>query len=270
MKRIAIIVLVLVAALGAAAGGLAWAMGLFAEQPDIQRETTPKETKKQATIDDALELIHKARDNFAGVKDYQCTYLRDEMVGREMKKNHIILSIRHEPFSVCMEYVSPNKGRKAAYVHGKNDNQIILKNVPLMKKIDPAGAFAMSQSRHKITEAGLKGMIERFCSRWAEEKKLGLTEVLIQDVELKVALPEGDRVRPCWLVQTTHPTRHKDFIFYRASLYIDKETGLPVRMQGYDWPKDENDKEGTLVEDYTYLDLKTNIGLKDEHFSWEK
>src|SRR5262245_31334659 len=217
MKRIGIIACVVVAALAAAAGYLAYAMGIFAEQPDIHRDVTQREKKQKATIDDALELVHKARDKFAGVKDYRCTYLRDEMVNKSMNKNHIILSIRHEPFSVLMEYVKPNPGRKAAYVHGQNDNQIMLKNVPLMKKIDPDGAFAKSQSRDRITEAGLKGMMERFCSRWAKEKELGQTDVAIQDVELKVDLPEGARVRPCRVVMTLHNPKDKDsghYMFY--------------------------------------------------------
>ncbi len=272
MKRIGIIAVVVVGVLAATAGYLAYAFDIFAKQPDIARVVDEREEKKKATIDEALELIHKARDKFAGVKDCQCTYLRDEMIGNEMKKNHLILYVRHEPFSVCMEYVDPHKGRKAAYVEGQNDNQIRLKGVPLLKTIDPDGVLAKSQSRHRITEAGLKSMIDRFCARWAEEKKIGRTEVVIQDVDLKVALPEGERVRPCRMVMTLHNPKDKDsghYLFYRTFVYFDKETGLPARMQGYDWPKDENDKEGTLVEDYTYLDVKTNVGLKDEHFTWK-
>jgi len=110
-------------------------------------------------------------------------------------------------------------------------------------------------------------------ARWAEEEKLGRTEVLIQDVDLKVALPDGERVRPCRLVTTIHDPRDKDsghYLFYRTFVYFDKETGLPVRMQGYDWPKEAQDKEGKLVEDYTYLDVKANIGLKDAHFEVKK
>lgn len=48
-------------------------------------------------------------------------------------------------------------------------------------------------------------------------------------------------------------------------VYIDHELGLPIRFEAYDWPKSAG-AEPKLVEEYTYSDLKTDIGLGDADF----
>ena len=64
----------------------------------------------------------------------------------------------------------------------------------------------------------------------------------------------------CTLIETTHPQRRPDFLFYRVRLYIDAEIGLPIHFEAYDWPNSP-DATAEMVEEYTYSNLKLNVGL---------
>ena len=71
--------------------------------------------------------------------------------------------------------------------------------------------------------------------------------------------------RPCQMIETTHPEKNARFLFYRVRLYIDKEIGLPVRFEAYDWPRNKG-AQPDLAEEYTYGNLKLNVGLTDADF----
>jgi hypothetical protein len=49
-------------------------------------------------------------------------------------------------------------------------------------------------------------------------------------------------------------------------VYFDKESNLPIRVECYDWPHRAGEA-GELVEVYSYVNLKLNVGLADEVFS---
>ena len=51
-----------------------------------------------------------------------------------------------------------------------------------------------------------------------------------------------------------------------VTLYFDKETHLPVRVECYDWPHFDGDK-GEPIEVYSYVNLRANVGLGDVHFN---
>ena len=67
------------------------------------------------------------------------------------------------------------------------------------------------------------------------------------------------------MIETVHPSRQPHFLFHMVRLYVDHEHGLPIRFEAYDWPL----KPGAapeLVEEYTYLDLRLNVGLGEHDF----
>ncbi len=73
----------------------------------------------------------------------------------------------------------------------------------------------------------------------------------------------GDR--SCTLIVSTHPERQSDFMFHSVKVYIDRELGLPIRFEAYDWPERPG-QPPKLVEEYTYTSLKLNIGLTERDF----
>ena len=73
----------------------------------------------------------------------------------------------------------------------------------------------------------------------------------------------GDR--PCTMIEATHPRRGPQFLFHKVKLYIDKELNLPIRFEAYDWPARPG-HEPLLMEEYTYMNLRLNVGLKERDF----
>src|SRR5262249_19637125 len=130
-------------------------------------------------------------------------------------------------------------------------------------------SISRGESRHTVAEAGLKYLVEEFCKSWEAEMPLGIAQVTIQDGEVKIHLDKEDIVRQCRVITTTHDLKdrgRKEIRYYRSQVYLDKETGMLFRAQNFDWPRSEGDMQGFLVEDYTYLNMRTNIGLTNKDF----
>ena len=75
--------------------------------------------------------------------------------------------------------------------------------------------------------------------------------------------------RKCTVLQVTHPEPRPYFDFHIARIFIDDELNLTIRYAAYSWPTREGAKP-EVIECYTYLNLKVNVGLKSEDFDHEK
>jgi hypothetical protein len=53
--------------------------------------------------------------------------------------------------------------------------------------------------------------------------------------------------------------------FKTARIFVDDELQLPVRFASFDWPAEEGGNL-VLLEEYTYTDVKLNVGLTDWDF----
>ena len=71
--------------------------------------------------------------------------------------------------------------------------------------------------------------------------------------------------RTCTVLQVTQPTRAPELEFYQAQVFIDDAINLPIRYIAYDWPT-RPEAVPEVLEEYNYLNLKLNVGLKDEDF----
>jgi negative regulator of sigma E activity len=99
-----------------------------------------------------------------------------------------------------------------------------------------------------------------------------LIEVAREDMqyqECDVKYFTGAKVngRVCTVVQVTHPVPRPHFRYHVAKIFIDDELQLPIRFATYDWPEKDGG-EARLMEEYTYLDLKLNVGLTDWDFDY--
>jgi hypothetical protein len=125
--------------------------------------------------------------------------------------------------------------------------------------LDPNDPRAKASSRHSITEAGIGNLLKRLATRWEVERRLNVTQVNVAEYEYNK--------RRCMRVETTHPTTSQgEFAHYRDVIYFDKETFLPVRAEAYGWPRHASDK-GQLLEVYSYVNVRTNVHLRDEVFN---
>jgi hypothetical protein len=74
--------------------------------------------------------------------------------------------------------------------------------------------------------------------------------------------------RACTHIRVTHPTEDHIFDFHQANIYVDDELHVPLRVESYTWPKKAGEP-ALLMEEYTYMKLKLNVGLTDRNFSEE-
>jgi hypothetical protein len=235
--------------------------------PALNAET-PMATREPAESDPILtakRLIAEAKARFSQVRDYTCTFYKRERIDGKLSSMHTMaMKVRSQPFSVYFKFVQPNAGREAIYVAGRNSGRVVAHDVGIGKflagtmRLDPRGSMAMEENRHPITEAGIAHLIDKLSERWASGMKHG---------ECEVSIHSTARVnnRPCTMIVSTHPVKQPHLMFHTVKVYIDQEWGIPIRFEGYDWPtRPGNSPE--LVEEYTYLNLKMNVGLAEPDF----
>jgi hypothetical protein len=223
----------------------------------------PKPLAESAAPDpiaEARALIADCKDRYRRVQDYTCTFFKRERINGKLGSTHVMaMKAQTKPFSVYFKFVKPNAGREAIYVAGRNSGRAVVHDVGLGKllagtlKLDPRSEMAMEDCRHPITEAGLGHLIDTIDSAWARELKTG---------ESQIVLHRGARVgnRVCTMVESTHPQRSAQYMFHKVKLYIDDELHLPIRFEAYDWPRHPG-LAADLVEEYTYTNLRLNVGL---------
>lgn len=221
------------------------------------------------SLDAPLQLIYEAARSFQGARDYSCLFIKQEQINRQLQPENVIaMRVRNQPFSVYLRWIAPKSsvGQEVCYVAGRNNNQMRVHSPGVLgafgfQSIDVKDPRASANSRHQITDAGIGNLIERFRRTWEAERQWNRTQVRIADYEYNK--------RPCTRVETIHADRlNGQFASYRTVIYFDKETRLPIRLESYDWPVAGGPRDGVLEEMYSYVDLKFNIGLTDEHFRY--
>ena len=219
-----------------------------------------------------IPVIHWAereRPKIAVIKDYTATMQKQENVGGTVLEAEVMeIKVRHEPFSVYIKFRYPKNldGRQAIFVKGKNDNKLIAHGVGFQKafgtqRLDPNGPIAMIGNKYPITEMGILNLTDKLLEVGYKDSKFGECEVTYQDVKIG----SRDAARDCTLIQVVHPVRRQHFMFNVARIYVDKELNLPIRYESYDWSRREGESP-QLIEAYTYLNLKLNVGLTDLDF----
>jgi hypothetical protein len=228
----------------------------------------PPESPGEAATDPiamARQAIAACQARFTQVQDYVCTFHKRERIDGRLTQPHVMsMKVRSRPLSIYFKFQRPNKGREAIYVVGRNGGKVVAHDVGLGKfvagtmHLDPRGSMAMEENRHPVTEAGIGSLIETVAHHWAKE---------LTPEESRIAFHANVRVgnHPCTVIESVHPRKRPGFLFYMVKLYIDHEHGLPIRFEAYDWPKHAG-ATPELVEEYTYLNLRTNVGLRDFDF----
>jgi len=213
----------------------------------------------------AIATMAECQARFEKVRDFTCTFYKRERIDGVLSAPHVMdMKMRTEPHSVYLKFHQPNRGREAIYVAGRNDGLVLAHDVGFTKllagtmRLDPRGARAMEGNRHPITDAGIGALIKTISARWTEELRSSEAIVLF-DSRLKLGAAR------CLLVEAIHPKKQGNFVFHKVRLFINSDLGLPVRFEGYDWPKAPGHPP-ELVEEYVYDNIKINVGLDDADF----
>lgn len=257
--------------LGASFATVPWVEGQTPTSPPSAPgqpvSANPQPTPSQVTD----RLIADARASFARVRDYVGLFYKQERVGGQLLPEQTIqVRVRQQPFSVHMKWVAPQKmiGQEACYVEGRNNNQLRAKSAGALMgaigfiSIDPRDPKAMTGNRHAINEAGLGNLIESIAQGQDASRRLPPDKAKTIFGEYRFLNRTVTRMESIYRVNSGQ------FYCHRVVVYFDKETRLPVRFEAYDWPQPGGSPTGELLECYSYVDLKFNVGLTDANFNY--
>ena len=228
-------------------------------------------------LDLALRVARKTLERIqTQVTDYSCTLVKRERIrGQLMNPEYMYTEVRNRkvqdgrltaPFSVYMYFLKPTniKGREVIYVEGNNSNKLVahegagaLQFVPPVW-LKPTGALAMRGQLYPITDIGIENLVIKLIERGERDRRNGPCDVQF----IKGAKING---RYCTVLQVTHPEKQPQFDFHIARIFIDDELQVPIRYAAYSWPKTEGGKP-QILEEYTYMNMKINVGLTDADF----
>jgi Protein of unknown function (DUF1571) len=220
-------------------------------------------------LDQPLQCVAEARQTYQRIRDYTCTLIKQERVGGQLQPENIIaVKFRNQPFSVYMKWSAPRDslGQEVCYVQGRNNNMMrvhpsgILGGMAGFVNIDPRDPKVMQNSRHTIHEAGLGNMIERLARSWEEDRRQGITQARVAEYEYNK--------RRCIRVETYHTRQMPQAYCWRTVVFFDKETKLPIRTETYDFPHPGGPPAGDLLETFSYIDVRYNVGLTDAAFNY--
>lgn len=250
---------------GVAAAMLALVAMTQAGQAQAPPESGQPQAAAEHPLHAAIKLAEQARDAAEKTGSYTAVFTKREVVRGKMFASQMQMKFRDEPFSVYLRFVNPeHAGREVLFVEGRNNGQMLaheasgIRSLVGTVSIDPHGQMALAEARHPITQIGIKNLAEGVANLWKHEAAFGECEVKYYN-EAKL----GER--PVLVIESSHPTRRKEFKYAMTRLWLDKETRLPVRCQQYDFPTVPGG-EPILVEDYTYTEINSEAELTDADF----
>lgn len=242
-----------------------------------ERNVEPEKPQDTHPLDPAIRLAKHGLTNIrANIRDYTTTMVKRERVEGELTDvEFIFMKIRNRqldqngreivPFSVYTKHLKPagKKGQEAIWIEGRNDNKIVAHGSGPIRgkikvKIDPDGALAMQDNRYPIYNAGMENLCEMLIVKGQEERKY--PECVVKFY--KNAKING---RKCLLIEMRHPVQRPYFEWTLARVYVDEELQIPIRFASWGFPETSGGKP-ILLEEYTYTNLKLNVGLTDVDF----
>ncbi len=201
-------------------------------------------------------LMNIVELKYAEVKDYTCKLSKIELIeGDYVSWNNVIYKHR-KPDNYYMKWTDGMMdGSEIIYAGKKYKNKLTghlggilnIKNFDL----DPNSPLVKKMSRHSILESDLGFTIQLMRRNLQKAKSLGVGKIdYIKDMTFN-----NRRVN---LFKAEFPA-NKGFYGHSIFIYLDKLLVLPVKFEVYDW-------QNTLIESYTFSNLKINVGLKEIDF----
>jgi hypothetical protein len=206
----------------------------------------------------------------ANIQDYQAVLYKQERIDGELQDREVaFLKVRHQPFSVYMFFLAPNKGRECLYVEGPNGakGDLIARDCGWRRRIgqvtlDPEGRMAMKGQKYPIMKIGIRNLTAELIDVASSDVNFGECTVRTKQTELGT---RNSAKRPVTLIEVNHPTYRTNFRFHKAQVFIDNELRVPIRYAAYLWPENPGE-DPPLEEAYTYTQLKINNGFTDADF----
>ena len=237
-----------------------------AQSPPVRPTATVQgESPKEHPLRPAIRIAQTCLEKLQDVRDYECVMTKRERINDQLTTQVMFMRFREEPFSIYMKFGEPFAGREILYVAGRNNGMMLahegsgIRSLVGTVSLPLDSPEAKAENRHALTDAGLRNLVKLLIQQWELESQYG---------EIQVQYYPDARLGEiaCQVVEVSHPQPRRQFRYHITRLYVDAESGLPVRVENYGWPQQPNGQP-VLFEEYTYTRLKTNVGLTDRHFS---
>lgn len=210
------------------------------------------------------------------VHDYTCRIVKRERVNGALQEHQYLRAwVRPasleagpaaHPFAVLLDFQAPRKvaGRRVLFVEGMYEGKMLVRQRAggMTFRVSPEGGLAARESAMPITSIGFHNMLREAMRQMEDDiaaDPLG--------ANTRVDLFKNAKIdnRACTAIRITHPRRQEGLDFHMAHVFLDEQWRLPVRLDFYDWPATEGG-EPALLGEYTYQDVKINVGLSDADF----
>lgn len=195
----------------------------------------------------------------AEVKDYSGMITKRERIrGKLGRSQEVEFQFREKPYSVLLRW-KKNAGRvdKLLYVKGSNDNKMIVHPTGAWSwvksvKRDPYCKEALRSTRFTCDKLGFYNRMKRLKKLYDDASKEG-------EVQINCLGSSEVSGRKCIEIESVLPKSSK-YEERRIELKLDEEYLLPIEFKSFD-------DKGRLLNEYTYSDLKLNVGFKDMDFA---
>lgn len=249
------------------------------EEPLLRTSRSTSPNPAGHPLDPMLEYARTGLKTLqSNITDYTCTLVKRERIQDKVGEHeYIYAKVRNrkvqngavvQPFSVYMYFLKPGtvKGREVIFVEGRNGDKMIAHEGGSMVGylpsvwLRPDGVIAMRGQRYPITEMGIENLVVKLIERGERDRKDGKGNI-------EVAFHKDAKVngRVCTLLQVTRPKPAPNLDFHLAQIFIDDELNVPIRYVAYGFPAREGEPL-PVIEEYTYLNMKLNVGLSDRDF----
>lgn len=264
-----------VAAVGMAARPKAWRRTARFAAP---RQTASRSPAGKPADDPRPEQmicwLRERLDAVRRIDDYTCRVLLSVRQDETLKgpwSAH--LKVRHRPLSVYASFFEPENvaGAGSLYWHEKHDGKVLIDTGPMRGGVvlalltpDPSRA----NPAHATTlRAFLKVPFEDLHIHGATTRMLELLEKAAKSESYLVRCSHDVSIgaRRCTRWEIIGQPKTSQAEFYSAYVYGDDELGLPVRFEVRAMPTRDAVEPVTTAE-YTFVDLKLNVGLGDADF----
>lgn len=218
---------------------------------------------REHPLDPVIRIVSKCLTKIEQIPAYEATFTKNELVGNRMIAQKMRMKFRRRPFSVYFYFYGDKEGREVIYVDGQNNGKLLVHETGLAGlvgtlELSPSDTMAMSENRHPITEAGIEKLLSNTLIQLKEATKYAESDVKYYK-NAKLAK------MTCNVIEISHPRPRRQFPHHMMRLWIDRESGIPVRLQQFAFPAREGAKP-PVVEDYAFTDIRTNVELTNRDF----
>ena len=229
--------------------------------PDAGASTTKKEDDNFRQLKNHLQSAWEAAASMPGYS--AILDMQEEVSGTLRPVDRIEFKTRREPFSIYMRW--NDSAQEALYVHGENDNRLIVKPtkglaaIRRVWRLEPDCRMAKQNCRYPITDAGLENLVIRiqaFYSQrddWSKLASFDLEQARIAD-------------RDVTIINVTFTDEASVPEYGSSKFCFDTQSKLLTTVDNYGWA---SDGQRRLIEHYAYEQIVETSTPSDVDFSEE-